>query len=63
MSVPSPWPLLEKRFPSKEYALLQEVRDKAGFYASRSADGIAMPSADLSFSDHGGNILIRTVLR
>lgn len=42
MSVPSPWPLLEKRFPPREYALLQEVRDKAGFYASRSADGIAM---------------------
>lgn len=41
MAVESPWPLLEKRFPSGEYALLQEVRDKAGFYASRAADGIA----------------------
>lgn len=40
--IESPWPLLRKKFPSSEYALLQEVRDKAGFYASRSADGIAM---------------------
>lgn len=37
-----PWPLLLKRFPNSEYALLSEVRDKAGFYASRAADGIAM---------------------
>lgn len=42
MSVESPWPLIEKRFPSGQYALLQEVRDAAGFGASRSADGIAM---------------------
>lgn len=36
------WPLLEKRFPSGQYALLQEVSDAAGFGRSRSADGIAM---------------------
>lgn len=42
MSVPSPWPLLEKRFPAGQYALLQEVSDAAGFSRSRSADGIAM---------------------
>lgn len=40
--VSSPWPLLQKRFPPNEYALLAEVRDQAGFGASRSADGIAM---------------------
>lgn len=38
----SPWPLLEKRFPSGQYALLAEVSDAAGFSRSRSADGIAM---------------------
>ncbi len=34
--------LLRKRYPSNEYALMEEVRDKAGFYASRSADYIAV---------------------
>lgn len=38
----SVWSLLEKRFPASEYALLAEVRDKAGTSASRSADGIAV---------------------
>lgn len=38
----SVWSLLEKRFPAGEYALLAEVRDKAGHSASRAADGIAM---------------------
>lgn len=38
----SPWPLLQKRFPAGEYALLAEVSDAAGFSRSRSADGIAM---------------------
>jgi hypothetical protein len=36
------YPYIRKRFPKKEYALMQEVRDKAGFDASRSADAIAM---------------------
>ncbi len=34
--------ILRRRFPAKEYALLEEVRDKAGFDASRSADFIVM---------------------
>jgi hypothetical protein len=38
----SVWPYLQKRFPSGQYALLQEVSDAAGFSRSRSADGIAM---------------------
>lgn len=42
MAVESPWPLLRKRFPAGEYALLAEVRDAAGFGSSRAADGIAM---------------------
>lgn len=53
MSVSDPWPLIIKRFPSSEYALLAEVRDKAGHYASRAADGIAMnlwPSRGLHVS-------------
>lgn len=36
------WRLLQVKFPATEYALLQEVRNAAGFYASRSADGVAM---------------------
>ena len=36
------WQLLEKRYPSSEYALLAEVRDRAGFNASRAADAIVM---------------------
>lgn len=47
----SVWPSLQKRFPSGQYALLQEVSDAAGFDRSRSADGIAMglwPSRGLS---------------
>jgi hypothetical protein len=42
MPVPSPWPLILKRFPANEYAVLQEVRDAAGYGASRSADGLVM---------------------
>lgn len=38
----SVWPLLEKRFPAGQYALLAEVSDAAGFSRSRSADGMAM---------------------
>lgn len=34
--------LLTKRFPAGEYALLEEVRNAAGFGASRSADAMAM---------------------
>jgi hypothetical protein len=43
--------ILRKRFPENEYALMAEVRDKAGFDASRSADYIAVnlwPSRGLS---------------
>lgn len=36
------WPLLRRRFPAGEYALLREVRNEAGHAANRSADGIAM---------------------
>lgn len=38
----SVWSLLERRFPQNEYALMAEVRDKAGHGASRSADGVAV---------------------
>lgn len=34
--------ILRKRYPTKEYALMEEVRDKAGFDASRSADFMVM---------------------
>lgn len=34
--------IIRGRFPEKEYALMQEVRDAAGFGASRSADYIAL---------------------
>lgn len=34
--------LLTKRYPPNEYALLAEVRDAAGFNASRSADYVAI---------------------
>ena len=45
--------LLRKRYPESEYALMSEVRDAAGFSASRSADYIVMnlwPSRGLSLS-------------
>lgn len=42
MPIPSPWPALRGHFPESQYALLREVRDKAGHEASRTADGIAM---------------------
>lgn len=45
--------ILRKRFPENEYALMQEVRDKAGFAASRSADFIAVnlwPSRGLAIN-------------
>jgi hypothetical protein len=35
------WSLLKNRFPANEYALLKEVRNAAGYNATRSADGIA----------------------
>lgn len=35
------WNLLYKRYPKGEYVLLPEVRNDAGGYASRSADGVA----------------------
>lgn len=47
------YPLLRRRFPANEYALMQEVRDRAGFNASRSADFIAVnlwPSRGLTVS-------------
>lgn len=48
------WSILRGRYPEHEYALMREVRDKAGFDASRSADYIAVnlyPSRGLSM--HG----------
>src|SRR3990167_200745 len=36
------WNILRKHFPENEYALMAEVRDRAGFHASRSADFIAV---------------------
>jgi len=36
------WKLLKERYPAKEYALLSEVRNAAGYNASRSADGIVV---------------------
>ena len=42
MALPSPIPLLRSRYSSNEYCFLQEIRDAAGHYASRSADAIAM---------------------
>lgn len=38
----SVWPYLQKRFPSGEYALLEEVSDAAGNDRQRSADGIVI---------------------
>lgn len=46
--------ILRKRFPEKEYALMEEVRDKAGFDATRSSDYLAVnlwPSR--GFAVHG----------
>lgn len=40
--IKSTWNLLEQRYPSKEYTVLREVRNDAGFNASRSADGIVV---------------------
>lgn len=36
------WVTLRKRYPADQYALMAEVRDKAGHYASCSADFIAV---------------------
>lgn len=47
------WPILRRRFPEKEYALMAEVRDMAGLSASRSADYIAVnlyPSRGLAIN-------------
>ena len=35
------WELIQRRFPKEEYALLREVRNAAGYNATRSADAIA----------------------
>lgn len=48
------WTILRKRYPESEYALMQEVSDKAGHGRSRSADYMVMnlwPSRGLSL--HG----------
>lgn len=48
------WQLLYNKFPLTQYAVLREVRDAAGFHATRTIDGIAMnlwPSRGLSI--HG----------
>lgn len=45
--------IIRKRYPESEYALMQEVSDKAGFSRSRSADFIVMnlwPSRGLSLN-------------
>jgi hypothetical protein len=42
MAKKSIWELLQKRYPSNEYALMAEVSDAAGFSRSRSADYIAV---------------------
>lgn len=42
MSNKSVWDLLSKKYPSSEYALMQEVSDAAGHSRSRSADYIAV---------------------
>lgn len=45
--------LLRKRYPSNEYALMEEVSDRAGFERSRSADFIAVnlwPSRGLAIN-------------
>lgn len=39
---PSIFSILRKHYPANEYALMQEVRDAAGFGASRSADFVAV---------------------
>lgn len=41
MKIPSPFPLLQRKFPPGEYALLPEVSDEAG-RRNRSADAVAM---------------------
>ena len=42
MTKPEIWELLQRKFPAQQYALMAEVRDAAGFSASRSADYMAM---------------------
>ena len=47
------WSLLRRRYSENEYALLAEVRDKAGHYASNSADYLAInlyPSRGLAIN-------------
>lgn len=49
----SVYSILRKKYPESEYALMQEVSDKAGFGRSRSADFILMnlwPSRGLSLN-------------
>ncbi len=50
---PSIFSILRRRYPESEYALMEEVRDKAGFYASNAGDYILMnlwPSRGLSLT-------------
>lgn len=47
------WNILSRKFPAGQYALMAEVRDAAGFSASRSADYVAMnlwPSRGLAIT-------------
>lgn len=47
------WSILRKKYPEKEYALMAEVSDMAGFHRSRSADYIAVnlwPSRGLAIN-------------
>ncbi len=47
------WHILKRKFPSGQYALMKEVRDKAGHEASRSADYMAVglwPSRGLAIN-------------
>lgn len=53
MNKVSIYDIVRKHFPENEYALMQEVRNAAGFNASRSADYVAMnlwPSRGLSLN-------------
>lgn len=47
------WDILQKRYPSNQYALMQEVSDAAGMNRSRSADYVAVslwPSRGLTIT-------------
>ena len=36
------WDLLNMRFPSSAYSVFREVRNRAGYNATRSADGVVV---------------------